>query len=359
MIQKIRLILTILAIIIIFSSSPTYQNVVFAETTQDSLFEQSSSEFSIDLAQYSLTLSSAAYGNTDDNIQKVLAENGFINDTNFDKTSYKKASQLGTDLVGYSFASKKIKCDNRDYTLITVVIRGTSGDNEWISNFNINDSGNYPATHEGFRKAEKSLFANLNKYINSLNLDRLNTKFLITGHSRGAAVANLLAADLSKSEKFADQSDIYCYTFATPNVAKIGYNNYLNIFNAVNPSDIVTEIPLSKWGYSKYGITYCLPDKEQLKPEDLTAADKALSQLTDMAPTVKDFYKTKLSLALLKDTLIPTETTSAHSPQVYMKHLNNVNPSELSAKIFGLQLKLLPNTNYAYEFKGGYINEKY
>lgn len=347
MMLKIRSILAILAVVIIFGSIPTNSNTVFAATAPDSLFEQSSTEFSLDLAKYSLTLSSAAYGNTDDHIQKVLAENGFTNDTTYDNTSYKKASQMNTNLVAFSFASKQVKCHNREYTLIAVVIRGTSGDNEWISNFNINDSGNYPATHEGFRKAEKSLFANLNKYINSLNLDRLNTKFLITGHSRGAAVANLLAADLSKSEKFADQSDIYGYTFATPNVAKIGYNEYFNIFNAVNPADIVTEIPLAKWGYSKYGVTYSLPDETQIKTEDLTAANKALSQLTDMAPTVKDFYKAKLSLALLKDTLIPTGTTSAHAPQVYMKYLNEVNSDELSAKIFNLQLKLIPDTNYA------------
>ncbi|WP_312647237.1 lipase family protein [Aminipila sp.] len=347
MMEKIRLFLIIFTIVLAFGLIPMNLNTVFATTTPDSLFEQSSTEFNLDLAKYSLTLSSAAYGNTAANIEKVLTENGFTNDTTYDNTSYKNASRMNTNLVAYSFAHKQVKCQNREYTLIAVVIRGTSGDNEWISNFNINDSGSSPAIHEGFSKAEKALLANLNKYIKSLNLDRLNTKFLITGHSRGAAVANLLAADLSKSEKLADQSDIYGYTFATPNVAKISSNVYFNIFNAVNPADIVTEIPLAKWGYSKYGVTYSLPDETQIKVEDLTAAKKALSQLTEIAPTVKDFNKAKLSLALLEENLIPTGTTSAHAPQVYMKYLNEVNSDELSAKIFNLQLKLIPNKNYA------------
>lgn len=347
MMQKIKLLLVILTIVIVFASIPTHSTIVFAATAQDSLFEQSSTEFNLDLAKYSLTLSSAAYGSTCTKIEKMLTEYGFTNDTVYDKASYEKSSRLGTDSVGYSFASKKISCNNREYTLVAVVIRGTSGDNEWISNFNINNSGNSPTIHEGFSKAEEALSANLNSYIKSLNLDKSNTKFLITGHSRGAAVANLLAADLSKTGCFAAQPNIYGYTFATPNVAKISYNEYFNIFNAVNPADIVTEIPLAKWGYSKYGVTYSLPDEEQINAKDLAAAKKALSQLTAMAPTVKDFYKAKLSLVLLKENFIPTGTTSAHAPRVYMKYLNEVNPNELSAKIFDLQLKLLPDTNYA------------
>lgn len=345
--RKIRLSLIMLTMVMVFAIVPTNLNHVFASTSQDSLFKQASTEFNIDLAKFSLSLSAAAYGNTCANIEKMLTDYGFTNDTVYDKASYEKASKMGTDLVGYSFANKKISCNDSEYTLVAVVIRGTSGDNEWISNFNVNDSGNNPALHEGFSKAEKSLLTELNHYIKSLNLNKLNTKFLITGHSRGAAVANLLAADLSRSEKLADQSNIYSYTFATPNVAKIGYNNYLNIFNAVNPADIVTEIPLAKWGYSKYGVTYALPDEGRINAENLAAEKKALTQLTAMAPTVKDFEKSKLSLLLSKDNIIPTGATSAHAPQVYMNALNEVNSNELSAKIFDLQLKLLPNTNYA------------
>lgn len=347
MIRKFRGALIALAVLIIFASIPTNLNSVFAAATQDSLFTEVSTEFNLDLAKYSLTLSSAAYGNTCTTIEKMLTKYGFTNDTVYDKASYKKSNKLGTDSVGYSFASKKISCNNRDYTLVAVVIRGTSGDNEWISNFNINNSGNSPTIHEGFSKAETALLTDLNSYMKSLNLAKSSTKFLITGHSRGGAVANLLAAYLSKTAKLANPSDIYGYTFAAPNVAKVENNTYLNIFNAVNPADIVTEIPLADWGYSKYGVTYLLPDEQQLNAEDLAAAKKALSQLTTMAPTVKDFYKNKLSLVLLKDNFIPSGTTSKHAPKVYMNYLNDENADELSDQIFDLQLRLLPDIIYA------------
>lgn len=346
MIQRVKSVFIVLVVLLIVSLSLD-ATIVLADSPQDALFQQDSTEFNLDLATFSLSLCQAAYGDTSANVEKALASYGFVNDTVYDSGSYKNSSRLGTDLVGYSFAHKRIICGGKDFTLVSVVIRGTSGDSEWLSNFNINDSGSSPAIHEGFRKAEKSLLASLNNYVKSLNSDKTDTKFLITGHSRGAAVANLLAADLSQSEQLAAQSNIYGYTFATPNVAKIASNNYLNIFNAVNPADIVTEIPLAKWGYSRYGVTYSLPDISQVNGETLAATQKILSQLQSMAPTVQDFYNAKLSLLFLKENLIPAGTANVHAPQAYMKQLTTEDPDKLLKVISDLQLKLLPDTNYA------------
>ncbi|MCL2707409.1 MAG: hypothetical protein FWE97_04530, partial [Dehalococcoidia bacterium] len=110
--------------------------------------------------------------------------------------------------------------------------------------------------------------------INSINLEgyiaeimskseysSFENKVFITGHSRGAAVANLLAAELTASQKYAQKDNIYAYTFATPNVTnstdvKIP-SKYSNIWNFVNPEDYVPYIPLSVdgWDYWKYGTT--------------------------------------------------------------------------------------------------------
>lgn len=342
-------IITVFAIILAFTLIPLNSSLSFGNTERNVMFNSPATEFNLDLAKYTLNLSVAAYGDTPESINALLKSQGFTNDTIYDTNSYEKSSKMGNDLVGYTFANKNIKCDDKNYTLIAVVIRGTATDAEWASNFNINNSGNSAIIHEGFYKAEKELLSNLNKYISDLKIAKSNTKILVTGHSRGAAIANLLAADLSDEVKLASRSNIYGYTFATPNVAKIetNDNNYFNIFNAVNPVDIITELPLTKWGYGKYGVNYVVPDEKHMNTEALNGTTKLLKELNTMAPTVRAFYEQNLSVTFMQGDMVPSETSKAHDPQVYMEGLEKVTPKEYSEYVFDLQLKLIPDDIYA------------
>lgn len=159
---------------------------------------------------------------------------------------------------------RTIKINNTEYTLLSVVIRGTYN-MEWIDNF---DSGT-GETHAGFERAANYVCKNIEEYIVNNNLgDITNFKVLVTGHSRGAAVANIVGKNLDdnkiKGIETLDKKDIYVYTYATPNVtcdSSREENKYSNIFNIVNPEDFVTKVLASKWGYGRYGITYVLPSK--------------------------------------------------------------------------------------------------
>lgn len=367
--RKISCVLVVFLLVFTLTSLPLQNNEAFAENTitkdvtilgtggQDAVvkgvpysnayFSGDSSEYNLQLAKLALILSTAAYGNSPTYIEKALSDFGFINDKIYDQKSYEASAKSGSNEVGYSFACKKIGVGDQTYALLAVVIRGTSGDNEWMSNFNINNSGKSPTVHEGFDKAEKSLLANLNKYVESLKIDPSTTKILITGHSRGAAVANLLAADLTDTQQLADDCNIYGYTFATPNVARIEDNTYLNIFNAVNPADIVTMIPLQKWGYSKYGVTYALPDSSLLPPESIASSQKLLGELENMAPTLQAFYNNKLALLLVQGNLIQSSITDMHYPATYMQWLDQVDKAKLMDLIKGIQLQMVPDRTYA------------
>lgn len=82
-----------------------------------------------------------------------------------------------------------------------------------------------------------------------------NPIVLVTGHSLGAAVANLVAAHLSTCNGVnccgilnGDGTDVYGYTFATPNTVdmdKEGSSVYTgdNIYNIMNNNDAVTFLP--------------------------------------------------------------------------------------------------------------------
>ena len=69
----------------------------------------------------------------------------------------------------------------------------------------------------------------------------------------GAAVANLLAETLTLS---AGASNVFAYTFATPNATKTPNTSRTNIRNFVFNDDFVPQVPLANWGYGKHGITY-------------------------------------------------------------------------------------------------------
>lgn len=169
------------------------------------------------------------------------------------------------DVAAYTFASKTIPptAAAPSTTLVFVGIRGSYGV-EWLSNFNF--SGEGAADHRGFRAAEEEIQRALTTYVNTLGTNPQHTRILITGHSRGGAIANLLAARLDTlsgtDNQLAPASGIYAYTFAAPGATRaINQNStdYDNIFNIVNESDIIPQLPLSIWGYGRYGTTVTLP----------------------------------------------------------------------------------------------------
>lgn len=190
-------------------------------------------------------------------------------------------SPLGKDQCAYSFATVPLPGGS---PLIILSIRGTpAGKNEWLSNLNIADSkadagkkkkcsGDSPADsgaddptdggnyHEGFLKAERIILADLLKYTEEHGLDRGSCKLLVSGHSRGAAVANIIGSHIVRQELF-DTKNCYIYTVASPNVTTLPEEitkgeRFSFIWNIVNAEDIVPSIPFNRvegWNYRKFG----------------------------------------------------------------------------------------------------------
>ncbi len=168
-------------------------------------------------------------------------------------------AQAGKDEINYFIASRKITVNSQEYDLVFVGLIG-SYHAQWYSNF---DPGK-GAIHKGFLSAKQFVYSALTDYIKDKGLSKDSTKILITGHSRGAAASNLLAADLIKGGVFAKPENIYTYCFATPNSTTLPERNeqrFKRIFNIVNPEDFVTKVLPTAWDYGRYGTTYVLPSK--------------------------------------------------------------------------------------------------
>ncbi len=212
--------------------------------------------------------------------------------------------------VAFSIISR----DREDAIDMIVIIRGTYFD-EWKGNLQITGD-EYKAQsneHENFNNAKNTIKKDIAEYYNNLHKNKpsSNINLIITGHSRGAAVANLYARDaINKQQGYEDSnipnfSNITAYTFACPNVAH--YNsemeNYKGIYNFCFTEDLVSTVPLTNptlgWDYWKYGKTYngsLLDDSikqsqiHKQKEINSTSIKDVHSELTYW-PSVRDYYK--------------------------------------------------------------------
>lgn len=225
----------------------------------ESWFTNPATTYMHDLAITSMVLSGAAYN--EQSIKSALHDLGFTGSNSseiYTNNYHYPLTENDNDIVAYAFAHKTAYDKNRiPYTLIAIIVKGTSSNEEWYSNFNVGTG----STHEGFQTASQDLLTHLAEYQEKLGINGQNIKYLVTGHSRGAAVANLVAAELTNSPG-TQKENVYAYTFATPTVsevaAKLGFEN---IFNIVNGEDFVTRVPLEKWQYHRYGIDLLLPSR--------------------------------------------------------------------------------------------------
>lgn len=180
--------------------------------------------------------------------------------------------------------------------LLTLVRSGNYG-GEWASNFHVGAE----RAHAGFAKAAEGVTRGIEAYISEY-CPEARVKIWIIGYSRGAAVANLTAArldDLARAgEGVCAPEDIYAYTFATPATVMDGgsgaeITDYANIFNIINYADVVPEMPLAHWGYTRYGATIVFGDMDaRLAPGEAesvyAAASAKYRELTGRALDMDD-----------------------------------------------------------------------
>lgn len=172
------------------------------------------------------------------------------------------------DLTEFLVGHRTVRCGSETREIILLSVRGTNSTNaEWSSNFDVGaETAEYYAAlgashpdwinkynHKGFDVAANRVLTKFYDYIQRHGLqDTPNKTILINGHSRGAAIANLLGAHFEDSEDYTS----FTYTFATPySTTDENAGNYKTVFNVVNADDMIPELPLPSWGFKKYGTT--------------------------------------------------------------------------------------------------------
>ena len=176
---------------------------------------------------------------------------------------YKKAPT--EDSIGVACA----QINNTNYSKIIVIFRSTNYGAEWASNLTVGNGDAYGRDHKGFSQAAEKAKKFIADYIRNHDVNE-EVNFMFVGHSRGAAVANLVAADFTKNwsdtikDNRIENVETAAYCFATPNVAYFdkvkdfsqAFNqNYSNerIYNFYFDRDIVNRIPPREFELDTYG----------------------------------------------------------------------------------------------------------
>ncbi|MGN0452824.1 MAG: hypothetical protein ACI4GZ_03385 [Ruminococcus sp.] len=308
----ISIILTAAALLIclcgVFFGNEKESSAVSAETEQEMNYES----FSLEKAKECMLLCAASY--QDGEAKEKLTGLGYENTETFTRLQEDYFGSGISFTVGTRECTGNERVDGKSEREILVVFRGTQGA-EWYSNFSIGTSD----THAGFTSASDFALSEIESYINRYSIDKSKTKILLTGHSRGGAVANLTSKALADEGEFLS---LTAYTFASPNTtvkADAASPKYSGIYNIVNPEDFIAYIPPTDWGYTKYGVTLELPKEGDENFHSIYKAmqkrfcalagykhtgykngyrdiEAFLDSAVAIAPTVQDYYNREISV---------------------------------------------------------------
>lgn len=181
---------------------------------------------------------------SDEEVKALLGQLGWKDVEMFDKDTSFQFFDHSKYWLGHQTRSDGVE-------VVSILLKGTDGYREWFSQLlNLRDITRDDPDHFGFRTAAGDVISELTGYIDRYGLERVTTNYLIRGHSRGAAVGNVVAKELSDIH---GKELVKAVLLATPNVYwdSSGDPSYTNILNIEDGGDIVTKLPP---GGSKNGV---------------------------------------------------------------------------------------------------------
>ena len=173
----------------------------------------------------------------------------------------------GLDTIGYAFAHKEIAASDGKTHLFAIALRSGAYEGEWASNITLGEEGDA----KGMSDSASTVYESFLSYLNQEGY-KGKAKFWISGYSRGASVANLLAGRLLDdveegtfpSAIVSGTEDVYAYCFETIACAYGDHTHgtrYQGVKNILNFNDPMPHVIPSRWGFSRYGEDLYYPDR--------------------------------------------------------------------------------------------------
>lgn len=248
--------------------------------------ENDNTEYNKDLAAFAALLSDDVYFRTKDADKGVPNRVLYEGETaeEYDWTNFLK--QVGFSEVRYieSYKQKEYSGDGNDsatlllahgvvdgkYDLYVAVLRGCFSAQEWISIYDpgcageayTELTGEHPEwtdknSYKGLDIAKNRAMEFIEAFMAETDDPDCRDCILITGHSRGGAIANLIGAEMETRPGIRS----YTYTFSSPGVTTDKTADiYRTIFNIYDTNDYYADpMPFGNEKFYRYGIDLTMP----------------------------------------------------------------------------------------------------
>lgn len=246
--------------------------------------------FELSVSDISLNNNSYFGGNSNESFETGFLANRFFGymGTRVLRTGFNRNIGSNSQYVLNEVVNEQSQLNSKSRTLVVVDVRGSETLQDWVTNAGSQLNPSWGSFDDGAETVLNSLIHGTVDIVNCTECNGVgcvmcmgyisyyniqNPIVLVTGHSLGAAVANLVAAHLSTCNDDnccgilnVDGADVYGYTFATPNTVdmdKEGSSVYTgdNIYNIMNNNDTVPFLPrtleISDWrntAWRRHGI---------------------------------------------------------------------------------------------------------
>lgn len=238
-------------------------------------------QFDLNIAKTCVVLSGAAYCDKDNyNTMKMIEP---ANDFQYYQTLYDKK----TDLHGYVGV---IQPENQ----ILVVFRGSASTRNWMDDADVilTQYSTFVEcncnVHSGFYASSNNIYPFVHEYVNDMLDIFPNFNVIITGHSYGAAVAQLISMELLSNGIYSS-----LYNYGQPRIGDRNYANFVNskmdkLWRFTHYKDMIPHIPpITGLGYYHSCTEIYENEYHELKEcsnidgEDNTCADQFALYQTD------------------------------------------------------------------------------
>lgn len=304
---------------------------------------EDNTKYNEELAQFAAILSDDVYFRAKDLTKstqnRVLYEGedeeqydwtSFLKNMGFSETeyieSYKAREYSGDSNDSATLLLAHTSVDNK-YDLFIIVLRGCFSAQEWISIFDPGSAeesytdltGQHPewtdkTAFKGLDIAKNRAMEFINEFISENDNADCQNCVLVTGHSRGGALANMIGAEME------DREDVrsYTYTFNAPGVTTDEKaKEYKTVFNIFDSNDYYTDpLPFGEETFYRCGrdITAEISESEEIRAaiselkgrNDFTSLDSKTK--SDYAELFGDYFRDRASLYDMKEIIQEFET---------------------------------------------------
>ncbi len=188
------------------------------------------------------------------------------------------------------------------YDVYVVVVRGCFSWQEWCSAFDPGCAdadyetltGKHPEwTHKDYFKgidiAANRALDFISSFMAKNGDEKLPDTILITGHSRGGSIANILGAD------FENDKDVKSYTYTFNAMASVSSklkNDYTTVFNVFDEGDFfVDPFPFGDGSFQRFGIDKSVKISGSEEAKEAIAAIKGRDDYASVPETAADEYR--------------------------------------------------------------------